>query len=260
MLRKSLAFVEIAARQRARDRAAIVGRMGFYALILFIFSRLWEVVLARTPVPGIDADSFLWYLAITEWIVLSVPLLHLEIERDVVRGDLAYRLTRPVPYPLARLAEGFGDMLVRMSVLGAFGFALAFVYTGTIPIGPWGWVGVAALGVSAGALTLVFYMTIGLLAFWIHDTRPVYWMWQKASFVLGGLIVPLELYPDWLRALADASPFSALLHGPGRIALGGPPELVFEVAAKLLVWSAVAITILILVFRRGLRSVVIGGG
>ena len=260
MVRKALAFCRIAARQRLHDRAAVIGRMGFYALILFIFSRLWGVVLQRSPIEGIDAGNFVWYLAITEWIVLSVPLLHTDVEHDVVGGDLVYRLTRPVPYAVARFAEAFGDLLVRMAVLGAFGFVLAWLYTGHVPFGPLGGLAVALLGLAAGALTLVFYLTIGLLAFWIHDTRPIYWLWQKASFVLGGLIVPLQLYPDWLRTLAAVSPFSALLHGPGQIAMGDAPELAVGVALRLAVWTVVAVVVATLVLRRGLKIVTVGGG
>lgn len=260
MVHKALAYCRIAARQRLHDRAAVIGRIGFYALVLFIFSRLWSIVLERSPIEGIDASNFVWYLAITEWIVLSVPLMHNDVERDVIAGDLVYRLTRPVPYPIARFAEGFGDLVVRMAVLGVFGFTLAWLYTGQVPFGLLGGLAVALLGVAAGALTLVFYLIIGLLAFWIHDTRPVYWLWQKASFVLGGLIVPLQLYPDWLRTLAAWSPFSALLHGPGRIALGDSPEFALGVALRLAAWTVATVLAAALVYRRGLRTVTVGGG
>lgn len=260
MITKVLAFVRIAAAQRLRAKASVVAQMGFYTVILFIFSRLWTVALESRPIDGIDSSNFLWYLAITEWIVLSVPLIHLDIEQDVRSGDLTYRLTRPIAYPLTRVAEGFGDLLVRMVGLGVFGVGLALAYTGSCPLSVGAAVAVLILGIAAGALTLVFYATIGMLAFWIHDTRPIYWLWQKASFVLGGLIVPLELYPDWLRAIASASPFAALLHGPGRLALGASPADAWTVALTLLVWAVLASLALTLVYRRGLKAVVVGGG
>ncbi len=260
MLRKAIAFARIAARQRIHDRAAVVGRMGFFALILFIFTRLWTVVLEGDPIDGASVDNFVWYLAITEWIVLSVPLVHVDIEQDVRNGDLVYRLTRPLPYPIAKLAEGVGDLLVRMVALGVFGVALAFAYTGTVPLSPLQAALTVGLGVSAGALTLVFYTTLGLCAFWVHDTRPFYWMWQKAAFVLGGLIVPLQLYPAWLRRVADLSPFSALLNGPGRMALGGSLSDAGWVVVKLSVWTVVAGLLLGAVYRRAVRAVAVGGG
>jgi hypothetical protein len=40
-------------------------------------------------------------------------------------------------------------------------------------------------------------IAIGLLDVWGQYARPVYWIWQKSLFVLGGLMLPLSLYPSW---------------------------------------------------------------
>jgi ABC-2 type transport system permease protein len=258
--RKYLALASTAARHSVSSRAAIFGRMGFYALLLFIFSRLWEVVLAQQPIAGIGADNYVWYVAITEWIILSLPMAHTEVEDDLRTGALVYRLTRPTPYPAAKLAEVFGDALVRMGFLGTAGFVFAWAITGTVPMSPGTFALLIPVGVLAAALSLVFYFIIGLTSFWIHDCHPVYWLWQKAGFVLGGLLVPLELYPDWLRRIAEVSPFAAILHGPGSLALGADPASVLPVVAKLGAWTGVAIVLVIIVYRAALRRVVVGGG
>jgi len=73
-------------------------------------------------------------------------------------------------------------------------------------------------------------------------------------------MVPLELYPDWLYAIAKVSPFAAILAGPARIGLGAPPAFALGVAATLAGWLAVAIAMVAIVYRRGLKSVTVGGG
>ena len=45
-----------------------------------------------------------------------------------------------------------------------------------------------------------------LLAFWLQDVAPVYWVWQKLMFVLGGLMLPLELYPAFIQRAAAFTP------------------------------------------------------
>jgi ABC-2 type transport system permease protein len=85
-------------------------------------------------------------------------------------------------------------------------------------------------------------------------------VWQKFSFVLGGLLVPLQFYPAWLRDVALHSPFAAMLHGPGRLALGGDPIDALVVGGKLLVWLAVAMGVLLFVYHRAVRRLTIGGG
>ena len=72
-------------------------------------NHLWDVVAAQGAVSGASRRELVWYLAITEWIVLSLPLVHLTIEQDVKTGDIAYRLPRPISYLGFRLAESAGD-------------------------------------------------------------------------------------------------------------------------------------------------------
>ena len=74
--------------------------------------------------------------------------------------------------------------------------------------------------IVAGVVSVFFHAAIGCAAFWLQDASPVYWIWQKFNFVLGGLILPLSLYPEWLQKVAYLSPFSALLNGTGRCAFG----------------------------------------
>jgi ABC-2 type transport system permease protein len=259
-LRKYAALSAIAIRQGLSERAALLGRIAFYAVILLIFSRLWGVVAERGALPGASARELVWYLAITEWVMLSFPLIHLQIEQDVRRGDIAYRLPRPISYLGARLAEDAGDWLLRAVTLGAAGCMLASWMTGGLPEDPRGLLLALPLGVLAAWVGLCFHAAIGLSSFWLQDCSPIYWIWQKAAFVLGGLMLPLEIYPSWLREIALWTPFSALMYGPGRMAFGWQPELAGLVALKLVCWGGVATACLIWIYRRGLRVLDVNGG
>jgi ABC-2 type transport system permease protein len=234
--------------------------MAFYAVILFIFSRLWEVVVARGAVGDLSMKELLWYLAVTEWVMLSMPLVHMQIEADVRRGDIAYLLPRPISYLGSRMAESVGDFLLRATSLAVAGCALASWMVGGLPEDPRGLLLALPLGLMAGWVGLCFHAAVGLCAVWLQDCSPVYWIWQKCAFILGGLMLPLEVYPDWLRELALWTPFSAILHGPGRMVFGWQPELAAWVALKLLFWGVVATALLMFVYRRALGALEVNGG
>lgn len=250
----------LSARHRLAERGAIMARVLFYGIILFVFSRLWDAVLEGSAALEAERHQLVWYLAITEWIVLSGPPLHTDIEEEVRRGDLVYRLARPMSYPLTKLAEGLGDLLVRMATLGAAGLLFAWLITERLPTSPVLMLWLLPLGLLAGVWTLSMFFIIGLTSFWLHDCRPVYWIWQKSAFILGGLLVPIELYPDWLFDIAVHSPFAAVLHGPGSIALGQDSTGALWTLAHLLVWIIVTILVLAWTFRRSLTRLEIGGG
>ena len=48
----------------------------------------------------------------------------------------------------------------------------------------------------------------------------MYWVWQKLMFVLGGLMLPLELYPAFVQRAALFTPFPSLLAAPASFVLG----------------------------------------
>ena len=261
-----VAVVRVSARQALIARAEVVGRAAFYLLLLFIFSQLWKTALAGVPVPGAGGRALgpvdlLWYMAATEWALIAVPHVHLEIERDVRTGDVAYQLARPISYVGLKLGEALGQLAVRLVVLGVVGLAGARAFAGAWPADPAGLLLVVPVGVAAGVLGVVFQAAIGVCAFWVQDVSPIYWIWQKLAFVLGGLLLPLELYPGWLRAVAEWTPFPALLARAGRCAIGG-----FDVAGAMAslgvaaAWLAVAVALLAWLAQRGRRALDVNGG
>jgi ABC-2 type transport system permease protein len=196
---KYAAVAALAFRQRLAERAALYGRMMFYVVVLLTFSRLWEAVLGTHPSseggePSVA--SYVWYLVVTEWIVLSQPTIWQEIEADVRSGDVAYQLSRPMSYAGTRLAEAVGELSLRWIVLGAQGLIFGRLFSGEWPsaAGLALTVPVAAL---ASVVLLLVHLGIGLSAFWLHDCTSVYLIWQKLMFVIGGLMVPPSILPGF---------------------------------------------------------------
>ena len=260
-LRKYRAVVAIAMRQTAAARVAFVGRTAFYVIFLLMYGRIWQLVGSQGSLGAFGRTDLIWYLAVTEWIALSMPPVHTEIESDIRSGNIAYLLPRPVSYFWMRFAEGLGTLLTRMAVLGSFGLGFAFALGGGLPAG-----GVLALicgaltAVVAATLNLVFYAMIGLSAFFIEDTSPVYWVWQKLSFVFGGLMFPLDMYPSTLQQIADATPFPSLLYAPGRIAIGAEPAFLWRSTLHLAAWTVIAVFAAHFAYRRALKALELNGG
>jgi ABC-2 type transport system permease protein len=258
-LATQLAIFRIALRQRQQNLLVLTTRVGLFALILFVFTQLWGVLLGQNE-SGSGVREHVWYLAITEWVTISQPRVHLDIETDVRSGELAYHLTRPVSYLSFRICEALAELVLSMAVIGGFGFLWTFWLAGGLPHEPWGLVCALPLGLLASLVMLLFNVVIGLSAFWLLDCSPIYWVWQKATFVLGGLMVPLALYPAWLRAVAQRTPFAALLSGPGNLAFGLDPGSALTTTVRLCGWMAISVALVRLVYHRGVARVELHGG
>ncbi|MEO8179018.1 MAG: ABC-2 family transporter protein [Deltaproteobacteria bacterium] len=263
---KYLAIARAAFWQRLSERAALIGRISFYCLILLVFSCVWRSIFsAQNP---LDADGeaaahaagdYVWYLALTEWIMLSQPSLYLDIESDVRSGDIAYQLARPLSYVGGKLAEGVGDLLLRMLTLAPFGLLFARLFSGQWADGR-GLALAALVGVAAALVLLLCHAAIGLCAFWLHDCLPVYLVWQKLLFVLGGLMLPLSIYPEWLQALAQRLPFASMLYGPGQLVSHPDAGRALELSVELGAWLVLAALLVLGLERRGRRALELAGG
>jgi ABC-2 type transport system permease protein len=200
-----------------------------------------------------------WYLAATEWILLSAPPIHLEIQEALRRGDVVYQLGRPASYVVAEFASALGLLAVRVPVLGATAFVCAFAFTRWIPPLT-AVIAIVPFALVATALITGMHLWIGLLAFWLHDVSPVYWVWQKLLFVLGGLMLPLALYPGFVQRIAAVTPFPALLGGPASMVLGTGSMGPVALALHLVFWSAATVVAVAWTFRRATSALTLNGG
>jgi len=258
-LQKYLAVAALSLRLRLAERAALWGRIVFYFVILMIYSRLWQAVLAGGS--GLDhgASGNVWYLAVTEWIILAQPPIYLAIESDVRNGDIAYLLARPMSYVGSKLAEAAADLVLRLIVLGAAGMTFARFFSGQWPSAE-GLLLAAMVGAAASVVQLLSLAAIGLSAFWVHECTGIYLIWQKCNFILGGLMLPLSIYPDWLRTLAGWSPFPALLYGAGSLVMAPDPERALHLLLEIAGWGALGVGVVLGLERRGRRILDIHGG
>ncbi|MFI5314123.1 MAG: hypothetical protein ACHQ6T_00345 [Myxococcota bacterium] len=257
---KYLAFARAAARRALAERTVLAGRVVFLGVILFAFSRIWAAIGARDALPGVGPRELIWYLAVTEWAVLSTPAVFLAIEAEVRSGDVACRLVRPVGYVGAQIAEAAGEAAVRLAVLAPCAALAAFALSGGLPADPRGLWLALPLGLVATAVAVLCMAAIGMSAFWIVDTSPFFWIWQKLMFVLGGLLFPLELYPDWLRRIAQLSPFPLMCWAPGRMALGFAPGAALASALAGAVWLGLLSALLAWLSARARARLTVNGG
>jgi ABC-2 type transport system permease protein len=57
-------------------------------------------------------------------------------------------------------------------------------------------------------------------AFWLRNAGSAWYLYQKLVFVLGGMILPLQVLPSALEHTAMLLPFMAMAYAPSRLASG----------------------------------------
>jgi ABC-2 type transport system permease protein len=128
------------------------------------------------------------------------------------------------------------------------------------PPAPLGWV--FAILALFGTWVMNFCITclIGLSAFLVEEVSPFMWIYQKFIFILGGFLVPLDFYPDWLQSIAKALPFAYMIYGPSKLFVTPSVELLVNILSLQLVWIVVLGLILVAAYRRGMTYLTVNGG
>lgn len=235
----------------------------FLALIIFIFVQLWRVTYAGMGaklIAGFSLQQMIWYLVLTEAITLSHPGVNTKIDEEVRSGGLAYSLGRPYSFLLYQYTGNLGDYLFSFVINLVIGAALALLFVGPIVFSLSGLAVTVVSVLLAITLDLICMICIGLLAFWMEDTRSAMLVFSRFSMILGGLLMPLDVFPEPLASICRALPFSTLFYTPGRFFVAGADSDLLLAIGKQVFWVIVVALLAIFIYTKGVRRVESNGG
>jgi ABC-2 type transport system permease protein len=252
----TFAAAHLGAAQALAAWPVLIGRVMFYLLILVVLAALWDKVAAEqvTPLAGMLPNGGLAiYIGVTEWVTLSIIAIERRLEDDIRNGGLEPYLLRPQSYLLQRVAPALGETMVRLVVLGTVGIAAVAISGRPLPA-----LGVLLALIVLGSLGCVvgtlLYVLVGLAAFWMRRVLPAMLIVQKLSFLLGGLVAPISLYPGWLFSIAKATPFGAHLYWVAVQTMAPSARLFWIGIGWQVLWSMVLGALCTAVWRAGLRK------
>jgi ABC-2 type transport system permease protein len=242
--------------------ADLFSRSFMMVSFMWVFFQLWRVTYAstgQTAISGMTLADTLWYLMIAETVLLSKPRLGQDIAILVRDGSIAYLLNKPYNFLLYQLSVSLGESLSRMVVNLVLGGAVVWAAVGPPPHP-------AALPLTLLAMLIAWVLDfciialIGLLAFVLEDVSAFEWIYSKLVLVMGGVLIPLDFFPGWLRSFSLSLPFAYTTYAPARIFIDPSVGTVLPLLGAQAAWLAVMALVLTLVFARGMRRLAINGG
>lgn len=259
-VQKYLAIFRLSFVHSLKNYKALVGLSIFLMTCLIIFAHLWKIAAAKKGIVSFTPEQLLWYIACNEWVLISIPDTQDEMEQDLRSGTLAYLLPRPISYLGSVFAEAAGKLSVNLVILGIVTFLFTWLQVGVLPFHPIGLLPTLLFGFAAGLIGIIFRMLIGLSAFWLHTVDPFFWIWEKLLFMLGGLMLPLTIYPQWIQTIARFTPFPVILGERSALALDFNLHHISTLACSFFIWGGIGLISLLCLYRKGLRILNVEGG
>jgi len=215
---------------------------------LFMMMIWWELSRDKL-IGGYTASDFVaYFLGIYLVRQLTAVWVIFVLNDEIRQGTLSGRLLKPIAPFWFHVSEHLGQMLVRAPIVVAvfcigtslFAIDLASI-AWRIPI-------FLASLVLAWIIIFHIYYCVGLLAFWMANSLALDAMVWSMYTVLGGMLIPVDLFPDTSRYLVAMLPFSASLDFPVKVLIGKVTgaDLIYGFAIQLF-WATVLVA-----FRRGL--------
>jgi ABC-2 type transport system permease protein len=248
---------------RAATAAGAFTNSVFGVIIAYTYIALWD---ARPDLGGYGVAQALTFAWIAQALIAPVGLfggfIIDDLSERVRTGAAAIDLHRPVSLLGLRLAEDVGRAAYHLlarglppTVVGAMLFDLAWPSR----IATW----VAALVSVAFAIVVGFALRylLGLLAYWIIDVQGPAWVLVVLQLFFSGMMLPLVVFPDWLRTVADLLPFRCLIQIPIDVFLSDDTgtDVVPLLGAQVL-WIGLLLGAGAALTRVAVRKVVIQGG
>jgi ABC-2 type transport system permease protein len=184
------------------------------------------------------------------------------INMEVRSGTLALRMLRPVHPLLSYAASSLAELPVRGLLSVPAALVALFVLAGDrLTHDPSIW-GIWVLSIVGGwTISLFVNLSIGLLSLFLESSVKVMDVYLALFFVFSGYLVPVELFPPYLRAIVDFFPFRYQLGLPTELMTGAYP-LPSALGMLARQWAMVAAMGIVvwLVWTRGARRFAAFGG
>ncbi|HEX4955101.1 MAG TPA: ABC-2 family transporter protein [Thermoanaerobaculia bacterium] len=220
---------------------------------------LWDAIFAstgRTEIAGFSREGMVLYYVLVLLIgkVVSGEERQVSIAQDIYEGRLSRYLLFPGGYFSFKYAEHLGQLVPVLAQLVLFGSWAALVFDleslGSVSAGS---VARAAVAVAVGNLLafLIAFLTESV-AFWADNVWSLNVLLRFVAHLLGGEMLPLELFPAWARLGLDLLPFRFLFHFPAMTLVGRiDAQSWVSGLAIALGWCLVLTLVARVVWRRG---------
>jgi ABC-2 type transport system permease protein len=231
-------------------------------LVFWVLSGTFPLILMGLWVEAAQGDQFnlsstelvQYFLAVFLVRQFTVVWVIWEFEREVVEGKLSPYLLQPIDpawrHFFSHVAERFARLPFAFLLVGLF--LLLYPYAAWLPRLDNLLLGLLAIAM-AFCLRFLMQYTFALAAFWTERASALEQFWFLLYTFLSGMIAPLALFPDAVRAVVLWTPFPYLIYFPASLLINRP-ENVAQGFAAMIFWSALFWGLNRWLWRQGLKQ------
>lgn len=240
--------------------------LGFvgYFIFIFVFINLWGTMYDQPGerIAGYTREQMIWYVMITEmlWFGARTVAVTRQVSADIRGGNIAYLMNKPYHYTLYILSRYTGEWSIRLPMYMVLAAVIGVTMVGRLPgFGPPAFLASAASIVLGVTINGVFKLCISLTSFWIEDSNPFQWLYDKAILIVG-TVFPIEIFPEAVRPLLKLTPIYTVCYGPAKLVVDFQAESCLEILLAQVLYLAVGCGLMFFIYGKGVKKLYVNGG
>jgi ABC-2 type transport system permease protein len=201
---------------RTENLAGLVTNTFFAYLRGALFLSAYQGLRSTTRIAGYDEQAAVSYMWITQAMVMILALWGWwDVEETIRTGDVVSDLSKPFAYLGFWLARDLGRAAYFVVFRG-----LPILLAGQVLFGlHWpssvtAWLAFGLSTLLAVVISFGWRFLLNVSAFWTTDARGLGSVAGAATLFLGGFVVPIRYFPEWLQPVALALPFASITQTP----------------------------------------------
>lgn len=235
-----------------------------YFIIIFVFFNLWKYLYSDgvNLIKGYDFSQMMWYVIITEilWYSSKNKTIVSGITEDIKSGNVAYNINKPYSYPIYIIFKHLGEITIKSILFGIIAIGVNFIFIGPL-------IGFSFLNLPFIFITVILSILINsilriiisVLSFFIEDSTPFHWIYDKFILVLG-VLFPIELFPKFIQPVIRWSPVFVVTYGPAKLVIDFSFSMFNEILIIQSIYLVISLLILYLLYRKGVKKLNVNGG
>jgi ABC-2 type transport system permease protein len=228
-----------------------------------IFAAFWTAVYANsTEIAGLSLDQTLNYIFLGQ---IFSPALYtgvlFEFGSLLRRGEMAIALLRPIDIQGYFYTSSVTQMVFDLILKIPLAIFIWLVFGLRLSSDPVTWLVFLVTLFLGYTVLFCFDYILACAAFYSTEVWGLSVLRFGVANFASGLLVPLDMMPEWLRQIAAVLPFSQALYSPVSILSGITP---ISEAPRIWLFQLIYLGILLLLsrllFNRAVRTITVQGG
>jgi len=184
------------------------------------------------------------------------------LSREIRSGMVVSRCLRPVSFLTQSLAEMTGYILPQALMNGLIVGGSFLLFSGKLALPDVNHIPLAVLSLLMGlVLRMMLVSFASMLCFFTTSHLGLSWLRTAMMEFFSGALIPVALFPNWLKAISWCLPFPLMVQTPVSIFLGQPLPMPAALTLGLqLFWTAVFFMAHRALYRKVHRNISFAGG